>query len=251
MTVEASNLTASINGKIVIRDITITAGDGELHLIIGGNGAGKTTLVKTIAGLLKPSTGRVIVDGVDVTGLPPHERRLGVVLQGAPLLPTKTVKDHILYPLNALGGGSFSSQLVDEIARLLNITHLLERKPWSLSGGERQRVAIATALATGARNLILDEPFSSLDPAYRRDLYITLAMLKSRGYTIIATTHIIENIVLDADMIWVMRDGMIIDGGKPQDLLERPRSSYTLRLLQDLSQGAGRVKGVLDASRGL
>ncbi|MCE4603174.1 MAG: ATP-binding cassette domain-containing protein [Desulfurococcales archaeon] len=219
MPIEAVDLEVRLAGKTVVRRARISAGQGELHVILGRNGAGKTSLLKAIAGLVRPSRGRIIVDGFDVTREKPSRRRLGVVLQGAPLLPAPTVLDHIMLPLIARGVETGEARArAAQVASLVGVDHLLDRRPWRLSGGERQRVAIATALAMGTRNLVLDEPFSSLDPEYRRGLYSLIYRLRGSGYTILVATHILDDLVYTSDTVWVMDGGRIIAHGDPGDI---------------------------------
>ena len=229
MPIEARDIEVRLAGRTVVRDASLSAGPGELHVILGRNGAGKTSLLKAITGLVKPSRGRVIVDGVDVTQAEPSRRGLGVVLQGSPLLPTPTVLDHIMLPLLAQGvAGAEARAKAASIASLTGVEHLLYRKPWSLSGGERQRVAIATALAGGARNLVLDEPFSNIDPEYRQELYSLIHRLRGRGYTILVATHILDDLVYTSDTVWVMDGGRIVAHGPPWSLLAEPGPASTI-----------------------
>ena len=233
MPITVEGIQASIGGRRILRGVSLSAGMGEIHVILGPNGSGKTTLVKVIAGLIQPEKGRVVIDGIDSTSLPPERRGLGVVFQGTPLLPLHRVIDHIVFPLRMRGipwGEALAR--ARETAELLGITGLLHRKLEGLSGGERQKVAIATALATGARNLVLDEPFSSLDPSSRIDLYRILYRLRDLGYTILLTTHIVDDVVFLADKIWILVEGSIAESGTPQELVTRPGVEYTRTALR-------------------
>jgi len=232
LAIRVAGIHKSFTGRMVLKGIDLEVGDGELHIVLGPNGSGKTTLVKIIAGLLQMDEGRVIIDGVDVSGKPPPERGVGVVLQGSPLLPLRTVYDHIAFPLRARGINMGIDGMVRDVAGKLGLMHKLHRSLYELSGGERQRVSIATALVGGLRNLVLDEPFSSLDPEYRIELYNLLSRLRGEGLSILVTTHIVDDLIYMADRIWILVDGIIEESGSPEDLLSNPKSSYAGKVLK-------------------
>ncbi|MEB3773741.1 MAG: ABC transporter ATP-binding protein [Desulfurococcales archaeon] len=244
MPIKVRDVFKKLGGREVLRGVSLEVGAGEVHVVIGPNGSGKTTLVKTIAGLLEPDSGSVYVDDVDVTGVEPRDRGVGVVLQGAPLLPLASVFDHIAFPLRARG---FRESVVDgrvrEVASRLGLSDKLFSRLERLSGGERQRVAIATAIVTGTRNLVLDEPFSSLDPVYRMEVYSLLLRLRRDGYSILVTTHIVDDLLFIADRIWVLLDGVIGEAGSLEELLSNPRTWYSRRILRHTLTGIAACNG--------
>ena len=226
--------------------------------MLGPNGAGKTTLVRAVAGLVRPRAGRVLVEGRDVTREPPGSRGVGVVLQGAPLLPLRTVLDHVVFPLESRGiPRGEARRRAAEIAAEVGLAGLLGERLSRLSGGMRQRVALATALAVSRRVLVLDEAFSSLDPAFRLGIYRLLLRLRLEGASILATTHLVDDLVLLADRVWVLVDGLIVESGRPLELAASPRHPYTLAALRHLAGawlratarpgGRHRVLAVFDA----
>ena len=247
-----------LGGKEVLKGVSLEVGAGEIHAVIGPNGSGKTTLVKAIAGLLEPDSGTVYIDGVDVTGMEPRDRGVGVVLQGAPLLPLASVFDHIAFPLRARGYRSgFVEERVKETASRLGLLDKLSSRLDGLSGGERQRVAIATAIVTGTHNLVLDEPFSSLDPVYRMEVYSLLLRLRRDGYSILVTTHIVDDLLFIADRIWVLLEGVIGEHGSLEELLNKPHTWYSRRILRHTLMGIApcrgecRLPGAREAGEGL
>ncbi len=245
MPFSVDDIAVILSGKRVLDNVSLEAGPGELHVVMGPNGSGKTTLVKALTGLVPVARGRIVIDGVDVTQLPPAARGLGVVFQGAPLLPLGRVYDHIEFPLRARGVDKREARArVLEVADTLGLREKLYERLSRLSGGERQKVAIATALAAGSRNLVLDEPFSNLDPAYRLELYQVLHGLRREGYTIMATTHIVDEIVASADRLWILVDGRIVEEGKPGDLLGSPSTWYTRLLARIAGEQASPLSGL-------
>lgn len=163
----------------------------------------------------------------------PNRRGLGVVFQGSPLLPLKTVADHISYPLRARGiPKSEAFKVAREIA-----------EETGLSGGQRQRVALATALASSRTRHLLDEAFSNLDPAYRAELYSLLNRLRSEGSSILATTHVVDDLVFLADRVWVLVGGEVVEAGDPLSLALRSKHWYTKTVLGTVARLAAELAG--------
>lgn len=221
----------SFGSRDVLKGVGLSIGEGELFTLVGENGVGKTTLVKCVVGVLEPDRGSIEVGGEDVTYAPPSRRGIGVVFQGSPLLPLKYVYEHIGFPL--LSEGVSSDDRIREVASLLGIEGLLDKRLNSLSGGERQKVAIATALVRDPSVLVLDEPFSNLDIEYRMMLYNLLLDLKSRGVSILLVTHIIDDIVYLSDRLGVMHDGRIVESGEPDRLLRTSANYFTHLILRE------------------
>lgn len=250
-----SGVTVKLGGKNVLKGVTLRVPEGSIHVILGPNGAGKTTLVRVIAGLLKPVEGRVYACGRDVTGDPPNKRGLGVVFQGAPLLPLKTVADHVSYPLRARGVPKDEAlRVAREIAEDLGLGGVFRERLDRLSGGQRQKVALATALAASRRCLVLDEAFSNLDPAYRAEFYSLLRRLRGEGSSILVTTHVIDDLLFMADRVWVLVNGEVVESGDPLSLALKPSHGYTKAVLGTLarltSELAGRMAFKAYTSRG-
>ncbi len=208
--------------------VSLDVDPGEYFIIVGPTGSGKTVLLETIAGLHPPAEGEISVDGRDITRLPPEKRGLGVVFQDQVLFPHLSVRENVAFGLKSTGRrGRDISPAVDEMARLMNIDHLLPRKPAGLSGGERQRVALARALVTRPRVLLLDEPLSALDPEARERMQRELALIHRRlKVTTIHVTHDFEEALSLGDRVAVLNQGQVAQVGTPDDIMRRPNSEF-------------------------
>jgi ABC-type multidrug transport system ATPase subunit len=241
-----SGVTVELGGRVILRNVSLNVPPGSIHVILGPNGAGKTTLVRVIAGLVRPATGKVYTCGREVTWDPPERRGLGVVFQGSPLLPLRTVADHVSYPLRARGIPRREAyRIAREIAREAGLDSVFDERLDRLSGGQRQRVALATALASSRKCLVLDEAFSNLDPAYRAELYRLLERLRGEGSSILATTHVVDDLVFLADKVWVLVGGEIVEAGDPVSLAVKHRHWYTRAVLGTIAKLASELSGTL------
>ncbi|BEP17384.1 hypothetical protein PYJP_07360 [Pyrofollis japonicus] len=235
------NLEVELGGfKLSIPRLEV--GRREYLVVLGPSGVGKTVLVLTIAGIIRPRRGRIVIDGRDVTHLPPEERGIALVPQSYALFPHMTVYDNIAYGLRAR---KTPKNIVDEkvraIAKHLGIEHLLDRKPATLSGGEQQRVALARALVVQPKLLLLDEPLSALDPALRlvgRNLLKQLH--REIGFTAIHVTHNLPEALHLATRIAYMRHGTLHGVYKPKQFLETP---YAKPYLEELAPLLGKEYG--------
>jgi len=184
--------------------------------ILGPSGSGKTTLLNVIAGFLRQDQGEIILNGREISDLPPEKRRVGYVFQDYALFPHMTVRENLVY------GGKENAE---EIAEMLGISHLLDRQTDKLSGGEKQRVALARSLASKPDLLLLDEPMSSVDELMRRRLIIDMSsVLRELDIPVIYVTHSRREAFLIADRIGVMVDGKIIQMGEAEKVFEEPAS---------------------------
>jgi ABC-type Fe3+/spermidine/putrescine transport system ATPase subunit len=199
-----------------LKNINLEIRSGEYYLLLGPSGVGKTVIVETIAGLHRQQKGKILLDGKDVSGLPPNLRQIAFVPQDLSLFPHLTVLENTLFgaKIKGLSPAEYHSRLIDLI-QVLQIDHRLTAFPHSLSGGEKQRVALARALLTEPKILLLDEPLSALDPPIRRHLQKVLKEIHSHfGVTILQVTHDQEEAFILADVISVMIDGAIVQTGK-------------------------------------
>lgn len=206
---------------------------GKLTALLGPSGAGKSTLLHLITGFLKPERGRILAGGRDITGLPPHKRKVGLVFQDYALFPHLTVRDNIAY---GAGRGKDSrdtrNQRISELASLLELIPLLNRKPATLSGGERQRTALGRALASSPDLLLLDEPFSALDPSLRGTLREELLKVQRKtGVTTLLVTHDQNEALSMADHLLLFHNGQIVEEGSPERLYGAPEHPFTARFL--------------------
>jgi len=228
------NLTVTIDGKTVLDDIDFALESGSYLVVLGPSGSGKTTLLRTIAGLLDPASGSIIVDGQDVTALPPWKRGVAFVQQIPGLLPHLTVEENIVLAAELRAGLARDAARSEawQLARMLGIEDVLHRRPGQLSGGQLQRAAIAVALATRARILLLDEPLSHLDRPLAEQLRNELKRLhQTTGITIVHVTHDQDEALALATHIAVLIDGRLEAFDKTERLYFRPPSKRVAEFL--------------------
>ena len=215
-------------GEFVLRNVTLDIDRGEYLVIIGPTGAGKTILLETIAGIYPPDSGRIVLDGRDITSLPPRERNICVVYQDYMLFSHLNVEENIGFGLvsRKMDKDEIRKRVV-EVAGLLSIDHLLHRSPDTLSGGEQQRTAIARAMVMEPALLLLDEPLSALDGQTRALLQKELRRLHKRyGITVVHVTHNFEEVFSLADRVAVMNNGDIVQCGPPDEVFRKPASEF-------------------------
>ena len=239
-------------GEVVaVNDFTFEIPDGKLIGLLGPSGCGKSTTLYMISGLQKPTSGKIFFGEDDVTDLPTENRGIGLVFQNYALYPHMTVKQNIMFPLENLKGADKLSkaEMLDrayEAAKLVQLDGLMDRKPNELSGGQQQRVAIARALVKMPRVLLLDEPLSNLDARLRLQTREEIRRIqKETGITTIFVTHDQEEAMSISDMIVVMRDGVIQQVGKPQEVYDNPTNLFVAKFLgtPPINVFNGEVKG--------
>ena len=214
-------------GSFRLHDINIQVAEGEYFVLSGPSGAGKTILFEIIAGIIKPASGKVLLDGKDITAEKIQHRDIGLVFQDGAVFPHLKVKDNIAFALRHRGYNRKKIlSVVLEIAGGLSITHLLDRKPATLSGGELQRIAVARTLVLQPRCLLLDEPLSSLDIQLREDIRSLLRNLNQKGLTILHITHEFSEAYTLADRISIIDNGRIVQTGTPENIYERPATPF-------------------------
>ena len=207
---------------IAVNDFNFEIPDGKLIGLLGPSGCGKSTCLNLICGLEPPTSGKIFFGEDDVTNLPPENRGVGLVFQNYALYPHLTVRQNILFPLQNLKGKDKLSKAemlakADEVARLVQIDQLMDRKPSEMSGGQQQRVAIARALVKRPRVLLLDEPLSNLDARLRLQTREEIRRIqRETGITTVFVTHDQEAAMSIFDLIVVMNDGIIQQIEKPQ-----------------------------------
>ena len=222
---------------IAVNDFTFEIPDGMLIGLLGPSGCGKSTTLNLLSGLQKPTAGRIFFGDMDVTDLPAQHRGVGLVFQNYALYPHLTVRRNITFPLENLKGKDklTKAQMEEkalEVAKLVQIDELMDRKPGELSGGQQQRVAIARALVKMPKILLLDEPLSNLDARLRLQTREELRRIqKETGITTIFVTHDQEEAMSISDMIVVMKDGVIQQIGKPQEVYDNPANLFVAKFL--------------------
>ncbi len=215
-------------GVAALSDVDLEIAHGELLVLVGPSGSGKSTVLRLIAGLETPTSGRILIDGADVTGVPPQERDLAMVFQSYALYPHKTVRENLAFGLQMRGVERTQIDArVHDVARSLGIDGLLDRRPAALSGGQRQRVALGRAIVRKAKAFLLDEPLSNLDPVLRVETRAELTLLHRRlGATMVYVTHDQEEAMTLGTRIAVMRDGRLEQVATPMDLYDRPENRF-------------------------
>ena len=208
----------------VLKDISLEIKEGEFVTIVGHSGCGKSTLLRLIAGLEKPSEGTLRFDGEDVSTLEPMKRNVAMVFQSFALYPHLTVYKNMAFPLKSLKLPQEEiKRRVEEAARILDITHLLDRRPKALSGGQKQRVALGRAIVRNPQVFLLDEPLSNLDAKLRAAMRTELTKIHQRlGTTFVYVTHDQVEAMTMATRIVVMKDGLIQQVDTPQNLYDKP-----------------------------
>ncbi|CAN5184285.1 ABC transporter ATP-binding protein [soil metagenome] len=201
---------------------------GELFALLGGSGCGKTTLLRLLAGFERPDSGRILIDGQDMTGVPPHLRPVNMMFQSYALFPHLDVAGNIAYGLKREGVAK--TEIVKRVAEalaLVKLDGLGARRPSQLSGGQRQRVALARALVKRPKLLLLDEPLAALDRKLREGTRFELVRLQEQlGLTFVIVTHDQEEAMSIASRLAVMNAGRIVQTGTPHDLYERPATRF-------------------------
>ena len=222
---------------IAVNDFTFEIPDGKLIGLLGPSGCGKSTTLNLICGLQKPTDGKIFFGEDDVTELPPEKRGVGLVFQNYALYPHLTVKQNIIFPLQNLKGkdkltkAEMSAKAL-EIAKLVQIDELLDRKPNELSGGQQQRVAIARALVKMPRVLLLDEPLSNLDARLRLQTREEIKRIqRETGITTVFVTHDQDEAMSISDMIVVMKEGLVQQIGDPQKVYDDPVNLFVAKFL--------------------
>ncbi|WP_233157224.1 MULTISPECIES: ABC transporter ATP-binding protein [Amycolatopsis] len=232
--IELRGMSVHYGRTCALSEVDLTVGRGETLALLGPSGSGKSTALKAIAGFVRPSAGRVLLDGADITDLPPSRRGLGVVVQNYALFPHLRVADNVAFGLRARRlPRAEVRERVRETLELVGMAGYARRYPRELSGGQQQRVAIARALAIRPPVLLLDEPLSALDAALREDMVAELLRLRAElpDTTLIRVTHDQGEALALADRIAVMRDAKLVEAGPSGRLYHRPSREFTASFL--------------------
>jgi spermidine/putrescine transport system ATP-binding protein len=219
--------------EIAVDSIDLTIASGEFFSLLGPSGCGKTTTLRLIAGFEQPTAGRVLLDDVDVTNVPPHKRNVNTVFQSYALFPFLTVFDNVAFGLRTRRPDKRElTRQVNEALDLVRLSAFAKRRPGQLSGGQQQRVALARALVLKPSVLLLDEPLGALDAKLRRSLKVELKALQEQvGITFLYVTHDQEEALTMSDRLAVMRDGQIVQIGRPHEVYEEPADTYVADFL--------------------
>ena len=227
------DLRKSYGATDVIKGVDISIETGEFVVFVGPSGCGKSTLLRMIAGLEDITSGTLTIAGKVVNDLPPKDRGVAMVFQSYAIFPHMTVRENVAFGLTIAGASKEEKAAkVAEAARILQMEHLLDRRPSQLSGGQRQRVAIGRAIVRKPKVFLFDEPLSNLDAALRMDMRMEIGKLHQQlGATMIYVTHDQVEAMTLADKIVVLKDGLVQQIGSPMDLYHRPANAFVAGFL--------------------
>ena len=247
-TIEIDHVTKVFGNDVVaVDDVTLEIGDGEFLVLVGPSGCGKSTLLRMLAGLEEVTAGTIRIDGADVTDLAPRHRDIAMVFQSYALYPHMTVRENLGYGLKVRRAPKEESRKrVAEVAELLGLGELLDRRPSQLSGGQRQRVAMGRAIVRQPRAFLMDEPLSNLDAKLRVGMRASLAQLHARlGVTTIYVTHDQTEAMTLGQRVAVLRDGAVVQVDRPQELYMHPKNVFVAAFIG--APAMNLVDGIIDA----
>ncbi|MEX0311325.1 MAG: ABC transporter ATP-binding protein [Tateyamaria sp.] len=233
-------------GKVrAVEGVDLTFAHGELTALLGPSGCGKTTLLRMVAGLEEPTGGHIVLGDQDLTNVPAHKRKFGMVFQNFALFPHLNVRENVCYALTIDGVSKAEAHAkAGKLLDLVQLSDFADRRIGALSGGQRQRVAIARALAQEPEIFLLDEPMSALDANLREAMQVELRMLQQRlGITTIVVTHDQREAMTMADKIVVMSNGRVEQFGAPQDIYHKPENAFVADFIGRANFFDGEVAG--------
>ena len=241
--INIESVTKKFGEFVAVNDVSVKIYRGELFCLLGGSGCGKTTLLRMLAGFEQPTTGRISIDGVDMTGIPPYERPVNMMFQSYALFPHMTVEQNVAFGLKQ--DGVPKAEVATRVADMLNLvklTQFAKRRPHQLSGGQRQRVALARSLVKRPKLLLLDEPLGALDKKLREHTQFELVNLQEQlGVTFIVVTHDQEEAMTLATRIGVMDAGRIVQIGTPKDIYEYPNCKFVAEFIGNINTFQGHM----------
>jgi ABC-type Fe3+/spermidine/putrescine transport system ATPase subunit len=241
--IELRGLAKSFGAAKVINDLNLTVGSGEFVTLLGPSGCGKSTTLKSIAGLIEPDAGTILIDGIDVTDVPVNRRNIGMVFQSLALFPHMTVEENVMFGLlrRRLPAADARTRAIDAL-RQVQLADYASRIPAQLSGGQQQRVALARAFVTKPAMLLLDEPLGALDRKLREELQIEIRQLtRQLGITSIFVTHDQHEAIVLSDRIAVMNCGRIEQIGRPDVVFENPQTPFVAEFVGVSNLLPGRI----------
>ncbi len=230
---------------IAVKDVSFEVQENEIFVIMGLSGSGKSTLVRCINRLMEPTSGKILIDGVDIAQMPAHElkelrrHKLSMVFQNFGLLPHRTVLDNIAFGLEVRGErGKAKQEKARQALEMVGLKGWEKSRIYELSGGMQQRVGLARALAVGSETLLMDEPFSALDPLIRRqmqDEFLNLRSVVKR--TVVFITHDLIEALKLGERIAIMKDGEVVQLGSPEEIVGKPADDYVSEFVKDVPRG--------------
>lgn len=241
--IRIEGVTKRFGDFVALNDVSLNIFKGELFCLLGGSGCGKTTLLRLLAGFEEPSGGKIFLDDVDMSGVPPYERPVNMMFQSYALFPHMTVAANIAFGLKQehMPGAQIETR-VAEMLELVKMSEFARRKPHQLSGGQRQRVALARALAKRPKLLLLDEPLAALDKKLREHTQFELVNIQRQlGVTFVVVTHDQEEAMTLATRVGLMDRGVIVQVGTPRDIYEFPSNRFVAEFIGSINVFEGRV----------
>ncbi|MFM2043543.1 MAG: putrescine transport ATP-binding protein PotG [Pseudomonadota bacterium] len=241
--VRIEKVTKKFGDFTAVDDVSLSIYRGEFFSLLGGSGSGKTTLLRMLAGFETPTEGKIFIDGVDMTGVPPYRRPVNMMFQSYALFPHMSVEKNIAFGLHQDGVPKPEiKERVAEVLHLVQLSQFSQRSPHQLSGGQRQRVALARALVKRPKLLLLDEPLGALDKRLREQTQFELVNIQEKvGITFVIVTHDQEEAMTMSSRIAVMNKGYIAQVGTPTEIYEYPRSRFTAEFIGSVNIFEGRV----------
>ena len=243
------NITKRFGDFVAVDNLTLDIYEKEFFSLLGPSGCGKTTLMRMLAGFEEPTEGRILLQGQDISGVPPYRRPTNMMFQSYALFPHMTVEKNIAFGLEQdnMPKGEITAR-VEEMLKLVKLEQFAKRKPNQLSGGQRQRVALARSLAKRPKVLLLDEPLGALDKKLREETQFELMDLQhTLGMTFLIVTHDQEEAMTVSDRIAVMDKGIIMQVATPAEIYEAPNSRYVADFIGDINIIEGKVTDTASA----
>ncbi len=240
---QIQDVVKDFSGYKAVNHVSIDIAKGEIFALLGSSGCGKTTLLRMLAGFETPTSGRIVLDGVDLAGMPPYECPMNMMFQSYALFPHMTVWDNVAF--GPRRGGMPAAEVavrVEEMLKLVQLGKFAKRKPHQLSGGQQQRVALARSLAKKPQLLLLDEPLGALDKKLREETQIELVnIIEEVGVTCVMVTHDQEEAMTMASRIAVMSEGRILQVGAPSDIYETPATRFVADFIGNVNLMEGKL----------
>jgi putrescine transport system ATP-binding protein len=241
--VQLQRVTRQYGDVYAVDDVSLDIYQGEFFSLLGSSGCGKSTLLRMLAGLEMPTSGRILIDGVDVTNVPPYKRPVNMMFQSYALFPHMSVEANIAFGLKQEKlSADIRNERIEQMLKLLHIEALRKRRPDQLSGGQRQRVALARSLAKHPKLLLLDEPLGALDKRLRENTQFELVNLQEKlGITFITVTHDQEEAMTMSSRIAVMHDGHILQVDTPSGIYEYPNCRFVAGFVGSINVFEGKI----------